>query len=276
MNIRIDNKVLTLNSILYFMKKILITNDDGFDSPALLALIEVLKPLAQIITVAPTLEKSACGHSLTLTKPLRFVELEPNFYKLDDGTPTDCIFLALHKIYKEEMPDLVISGINIGANMGEDITYSGTASGAMEAVLHGVPAIAISQDFSDDRVEKSQWNYKLAQKAIVELVQKIFDGSFPLSPRKFLNVNIPALSPRDSKGFKITKTGSRVYSNDAKVHLNPRGQEYFWIGLINHEWRETQGEISDVEAIKKGYISITPIHLDMTSHKDIEDLKKWI
>jgi len=258
------------------MKKILITNDDGFDSPALLALIEALKPIAQIITVAPTLEKSACGHSLTLTKPLRFVEIEPNFYKLDDGTPTDCIFLALHKIYKDEMPDLVISGINIGANMGEDITYSGTASGAMEAVLQGVPAIAISQDFSDDKVQKKDWNYALAQEAIVTLVTKILDNSFPLSPRKFLNINIPAVEPHQSKGFKITKTGSRVYSNDADSHINPRGDEYFWIGLINHEWRETTGKVSDIEAVKNGYISITPIHLDMTAHQDIEDLERWI
>ena len=257
-------------------KKILITNDDGFDSPALLALINALKPLAEVITVAPTLEKSACGHSLTLTKPLRFVELEPNFYKLDDGTPTDCIFLALHKIYKNVKPDLVISGINIGANMGEDITYSGTASGAMEAVLQGVPAIAISQDFSDDMREKNNWNYRLAQETIVKLVEKIFDGSFPLEPRKFLNINIPAVEPSESKGFKVTKTGSRVYTHDAEVHHNPRGQEYFWIGLVNHEWRETQGQMSDVEAVKAGYISVTPIHLDMTSHKDLKDLEEWI
>jgi 5'-nucleotidase len=174
------------------------------------------------------------------------------------------------------MPDLVISGINIGANMGEDITYSGTASGAMEAVLQGVPAIAISQDFSDDMQEKNGWSYALAQEAIVELVTKILNGSFPLSPRKFLNINIPAVEPHQSKGFKITKTGSRVYSNDADSHINPRGQEYFWIGLVNHEWRETTGEMSDIEAVKKGYISITPIHLDMTSHQDIEDLKQWI
>ena len=263
-------------TLLFFMKKILITNDDGFDSPALLALIKALKPFANIITVSPTLEKSACGHSLTLTKPLRFVELKPNFYKLDDGTPTDCIFLALHKIYKEEMPDLVISGINMGANMGEDITYSGTASGAMEAVLQGVPAIAISQDFSNDMKEKSQWKYELAQKTIVELVQKIFDGSFPLAPRKFLNVNIPAITPNKSKGFKITRTGSRVYTNDAEVHHNPRGQEYFWIGLVNHEWRTTEGIMTDIEAVKSNYISVTPIHLDMTSHKDIKGLEKWI
>ena len=258
------------------MKKILITNDDGFDSPALLALVEALTPLAEVITVAPTLEKSACGHSLTLTKPLRFIELKPNFYKLDDGTPTDCVFLALHKIYKNEMPDLVISGINIGANMGEDITYSGTASGAMEAVFQGVPAIAISQDFSDDMSEKDGFNYELAQESIVQLVTKIFDGSFPLSPRKFLNVNIPALTLSQSKGFKVTKTGSRVYSNDADAHTNPRGQEYFWIGLVNHEWRESKGQMTDVEAVKSGYISITPIHLDMTSHQDIKELEKWI
>ena len=258
------------------MKKILLTNDDGFDSPALLALLDALSPLAEIITVAPTLEKSACGHSLTLTKPLRFVELETHFYRLDDGTPTDCVFLALHKIYKEEMPDLVISGINIGANMGEDITYSGTASGAMEAVLQGVPAIAISQDFSDDMSEKEGWEYKLAMESIVTLVQKIFDGSFPLAPRKFLNVNVPACQPHESKGFKITRTGSRVYTNDADAHINPRGQEYFWIGLVNHEWRESAGSVTDVEAVKAGYVSITPIHLDMTSHEDITQLEAWI
>ena len=258
------------------MKKILITNDDGFDSPALLALVEALKPIAEVITVAPTLEKSACGHSLTLTKPLRFVELKPNFYKLDDGTPTDCVFLALHKIYKDDYPDLVISGINIGANMGEDITYSGTASGAMEAVLQGVPAIAVSQDFSDDMREKEGFDYRLATQTVVTLVEKIFNGSFPLSPRKFLNVNVPAISPSESKGFKITKTGNRIYTNDADSHINPRGQEYFWIGLVNHEWRETEGQMSDVQAVKSGYVSITPIHLDMTSHKDIERLEEWI
>ena len=259
------------------MKKILITNDDGFDSPALLALIEALTPLGEIITVAPTLEKSACGHSLTLTKPLRFVELKKGFFKLDDGTPTDCIFLALHKLYDaDNLPDIVISGINIGANMGEDITYSGTASGAMEAVLQGVPAIAISQDFSDNYSQKEGWDYALAQKTIVQLVTKIFEGSFPLSPRKFLNVNIPALTPKQCNGLKITRTGSRVYSNDAEVHINPRGQEYFWIGLINHEWRTTQGSITDIEAIKQNYVSITPIHLDMTSHHDIKKLTSWI
>ncbi|HHD75941.1 MAG TPA: 5'/3'-nucleotidase SurE [Campylobacterales bacterium] len=259
------------------MKKILITNDDGFDSPALKALIEALEPLAEVITVAPTIEKSACGHSLTLTKPLRFVEIKPNFYKLDDGTPTDCIFLALHKIYDpENLPDLIISGINIGANMGEDITYSGTASGAMEGVLQGIPSIAISQDFGYDFADRHSYDYALAKESIRTLVKKIFEGNFPLAPRKFLNVNVPKISPEASKGFKITKAGSRIYTNDADSHINPRGQEYFWIGLVNHEWRETTGQMSDIQAIKKGYISITPIHLDMTSHNDIQKLESWI
>ena len=258
-------------------KKILITNDDGFNSPALLTLIKALKPLGEVTTVAPTLEKSACGHSLTLTKPLKFVELEEGFFKLDDGTPTDCVFLALHKLYNSNYrPDIVISGINIGANMGEDITYSGTASGAMEAVLQGVPAIAISQDFSDDMRERDGWEYELATETIVKIVTKIFDGSFPLSPRKFLNINIPTIKSNECKGIKITKTGSRVYTHDADSHINPRGVEYFWIGLVNHEWRETTGQMSDIEAVKSGFISITPIHLDMTSHNDIKKLEEWI
>ncbi len=258
-------------------KNILITNDDGFDSPALHALIEALEPLANIVTVAPSLEKSACGHSLTLTKPLKFVEVGENFYRLDDGTPTDCVFLALHKLYPADaQPDLVISGINIGANMGEDITYSGTASGAMEAVLQGVPAVAISQDFGDDFKAKESWDYALAKESIANLVSKILDGEFPLEPRKFLNLNIPALPPSKCKGLKVTKTGSRIYSNDADAHINPRGEEYFWIGLVNHEWRENQGQMSDVEAVKQGFVSITPIHLDMTSHSDIERLESWI
>jgi len=256
--------------------KILLTNDDGFDSPALHALIDALSPLAQIITVAPTLEKSACGHSLTLTRPLRFVEIEPNFYKLDDGTPTDCVFLALHKIYQDQLPDLVVSGINIGANMGEDITYSGTASGAMEAVLQGVPAIAISQDFSNEMHEKEGWDYTLAKESIQTLVKKILEGSFPLPARKFLNINVPALSPHEAKGFKITRTGSRIYTSDADSHINPRGEEYFWIGLVNHEWRKSEGRITDIDAVKQGYVSITPIHLDMTSYDDLQRLERWI
>ncbi len=156
------------------MKKILITNDDGFDSLGLKALKEALEPLGEVTVVAPTLEKSACGHSLTLTKPLRFIEIEERFFKLDDGTPTDCIFLALHKLYNSNYkPDLVVSGINRGSNMGEDITYSGTASACMEAVLQGIPAIAISQVCKDYCKNIDILEYKLAKWAIQTLVEKI-------------------------------------------------------------------------------------------------------
>ena len=128
------------------MKHILITNDDGYEAVGLKALIEALSPLAKITVVAPAINKSACGHSLTLDRPLRLVEVDDDFYKVDDGTPTDCVYLSITNLFTEDFkPDLVVSGINIGANMGEDITYSGTAAAAMEAVLQGIPAIAISQ-----------------------------------------------------------------------------------------------------------------------------------
>ncbi len=258
------------------MKHILITNDDGFDSKGLLALVEALKPLGHVTVVAPTTEKSACGHSLTLTRPLSFVEIQENFYKLDDGTPTDCVFLSLTKLFTgDKKPDLVISGINVGANMGEDITYSGTAAGAMEAVLQGIPAIAISQVYNNSGETIEQHGYTLAQQSIVTLVEKIFEGNFPLPERKFLNVNIPPIAATDCKGFKVTRAGNKKYGFHAEVHHNPRGKEYYWIGLPRLEWMETKGHTTDFEAVGDGYVSITPIMLDMTAHEEIEALSEW-
>jgi 5'-nucleotidase len=256
------------------MKEILITNDDGFDSIGLKALIEALKPLGNITVVAPAREKSACGHSLTLTRPLEFIEVDKNFYKLEDGTPTDCIFLSLNKMFVDKKPDIVISGINVGANLGEDITYSGTASASMEAVLQGIPSIAISQVYNTDSIDK--FGYELAKEAIYDLVKKIFEDKFPLPPRRFLNVNIPPISKDKSKGFKITKVGEKHYDTDAMRFDNPRGREFFWIGLPSLHWANNQSSDSDFMAIADGYISITPIMLDMTSHSDIERLKDWI
>lgn len=259
------------------MKKILITNDDGFDSKGLLALVEALRPLGQVTVVAPSVEKSACGHSLTLTKPLHFVSIGDDFYKLDDGTPTDCVFLALYKLYSEDdRPDIVVSGINKGANMGEDITYSGTASAAMEAVLQGIPAIAISQVCSDKCQDIDRLEYELAKDTVYSIVRKILNGNFPLPDRKFLNINIPPIKSRDCKGYKITRVGNRYYGNDAELHRNPRGVEYYWIGLPHLDWLESKGHITDFEATNSGYVSITPIHLDMTSYDDIAKLEEWI
>jgi len=259
------------------MKKILVTNDDGFESKGLLALVEALKPLGHVTVVAPTTEKSACGHSLTLTRPLRFVEVEEDFYKLDDGTPTDCIFLSLTKLFEDdEKPDIVISGINVGANMGEDITYSGTASAAMEAVLQGIPAIAISQVYNNGGKTIDNYGYDLAKESIASLVQKIFDRNFPLPERKFLNVNIPPIPSSECKGFKVTRAGNKKYGFHAEVHHNPRGKEYYWIGLPKLDWMETKGHVTDFEAVNDGYVSVTPVHLDMTSHDDIHALNEWI
>ncbi|MGD9624106.1 MAG: 5'/3'-nucleotidase SurE [Arcobacter sp.] len=260
------------------MKQILLTNDDGFDAVGLKALIEALTPIAKIIVVAPAKNKSACGHSLTLDKPLRMDCLKDDFYKIDDGSPTDCIFISISNLFKEGYkPDLVISGINIGANMGEDITYSGTAAGAMEAVIHGIPAIAISQ-VCRDRCQDIQnnWDFELAKKTIVELVTKIFDNIFPLDERKFLNVNIPPIKANECNGIKVTKAGYREYGNDTHRHLNPRGEEYYWIGLHPLIWKESQNKDCDFEAIKANYVSITPIMLDMTSYNDIKSIENWL
>lgn len=258
------------------MKRILITNDDGFDSSGLLALKEALEGLAHLLIVAPASEKSACGHGLTLTRPLRFIRLDDDFYKLDDGTPTDCVYLALNALYEEGVkPDLVISGINIGSNMGEDITYSGTASAAMEGVIHGIPSIAFSQLLRGKQT--FGFDFALAKKVARELVSKVLEGGFPLGERRFLNVNIPQKRIEEFKGYKITEMGYRLYGNDAHLHRNPRGEEYYWLGLHPLAWEE-RGVMreSDFTATTQGYVSITPLQLDLTSYEEIERLEAWI
>ncbi len=256
-------------------KEILITNDDGYEAKGLHALIEAIQSLenVNVTIVAPANEKSACGHSLTLTKPLRFIGVDDNFYKLEDGTPSDCVYLSLSAIYGEEKkPDLVISGINYGSNMGEDITYSGTCAGAMEAVLHDIPAFAISQvvDFSDAFVD-----YTLAAKAAKKIASMLLDAKLILPKREFLNINIPP-HKSDAK-FRVTYAGYRHYFNDAHLHKNPRGEEYYWLGLhpLSFEKRASKEHlISDFEAIEAGDISITPVMLDLTSYKSMQHLEE--
>ena len=255
--------------------RILVTNDDGYEAKGLLCLIEALRELedVKVTVVAPANEKSACGHSLTLVRPLRFVSVDDDFYKLDDGTPSDCVYLSLSTIFEERRPDLLISGINRGSNMGEDITYSGTAAGAMEGVLHDVPSIAISQvmDFTNP-----DGDFTLAQKTIKELVLKIKNGTFPLPDREFLNVNIPA-DVSEAK-IQVTYAGYRYYANDSHVHRNPRGEEHYWLGLhpLNFSPRAGVKGVSDYEAIQAGNISITPIQLDLSAYKSMNRLQEWI
>jgi len=255
--------------------RILVTNDDGYEAKGLLCLVRALKELngVKVTVVAPANEKSACGHSLTLVRPLKFVSVDDDFYKLDDGTPSDCVYLSLSTLFVEKKPDLLISGINRGSNMGEDITYSGTAAGAMEGVLHDIPSIAISQvmDFTNP-----DGDFSLAKKTIKELVLKIKNGSFPLPHREFLNVNIPP-DTIEAK-IQVTYAGYRFYANDSHVHRNPRGEEHYWLGLhpLSFSPRVGSDGVSDHEAIEAGNISITPIHLDLSAYKSMKQLKKWI
>tara|TARA_B110000046_G_scaffold183384_1_gene219411 strand:+ start:1672 stop:2469 length:798 start_codon:yes stop_codon:yes gene_type:complete len=259
-------------------KRIFLTNDDGWDAKGLQKLIEALRPLAKLIIVAPSIEKSASAHSLTLTRPMKLVSVDDDYYKMDDGTPTDCVFLGLNNLFDDDnKPDLVISGINIGSNMGEDITYSGTVAGASEAVLQGVPAIAISQVFNNlNNVNKNAWEYELAVKTIHDIAKKILEGQFPLGNRKLLNINIPPCTIDECKGIKITKAGYREYGNDSHMHKNPRGEEFYWIGLHPLLWQSDESKSCDFEAIHNNFVSITPIQLDMTSYNDIDILKGWI
>jgi len=257
------------------MYKILVTNDDGYEAKGLLKLLEALKELdnVEVTVVAPANEKSACGHSLTLVRPLRFVSVDDDFYKLDDGTPSDCVYLALSTMFENEKPDLLISGINRGSNMGEDITYSGTAAGAMEGVLHDVPAIAISQvmDFTNPAGD-----FSLAQKTIKQVVTKIREGKFPLPKREFLNINIPA--EVEEAEIKVTYAGYRHYANDSHLHRNPRGEEFYWLGLhpLDFSKREYAKGVSDYEAIEARCISITPIMLDLSAYKSMKLLEEWM
>ena len=251
------------------MKKILITNDDSFEAKGLEVLIDALKDLGEIYIVAPAFPKSACSHSLTITKPLRFIKLNNNFYKLDDGTPTDCVYLSFPELFNGEKPDLVVSGINHGANMGEDITYSGTAGGAMEGALHGIPSIAFSQVLKSFDNPPTEVNWENAKQIAREITKKVLDGKITIPHRHILNVNIP--NTAKIKGIKATKLGYRLYGNDAHKHKNPRGEEFYWIGL--HPLAFKEEENSDFNAIKNGYVSITPIKLDMTSYESLEKLE---
>ncbi len=253
------------------MKKILITNDDGFDAIGLHKLIEATKDLGEVFVVAPALHKSACGHSLTISRPLMLKSVDDNYYKVDDGTPTDCVYLALNHIFEDFKPDIVLSGINHGANMGDDLTYSGTAGAVMEAVLHGISGIAFSQVMKTYHKADDDINWDETKKYVRAITQKVLKNDPFKKERKFLNVNIP----NDKiKGIKVTKLGTKSYSNEAFLHHDPRGQEYFWIGLpaLEFEYEEN----SDLGAISDGFVSITPIKMDMTDYGEIPYIKEWL
>src|SRR5262245_50919071 len=242
------------------MPTILVTNDDGVHSDGIHALADAMGPLGEVLVVAPHAEASAIGHALTLRRPLRMEHLRENVYEVD-GTPTDCVNVAITKLYGGSLPDLVVSGINKGLNIGDDLTYSGTVSGALEAALLGVPAIAVSLARTTGKYDFSP--AACAAAMIAGIVLR--DG---LTPRTFLSLNVPTGKPR---GFRLTVQGKRNHVTIVDERCDPRGKAYYWIEEGENDWEPH--DRSDYQAVRDGYISVTPLQPDMTDREAFAKLE---
>lgn len=245
------------------ISRILLSNDDGVTSEGLSALADALSHLGEVYTVAPDRDQSASSHSLTLTRPLRMEKISERKFSVD-GTPTDCINLAVNGILKDGKPDLVVSGINTAANMGDDITYSGTVSATMEATLLKIPSIAVSMNAKKDFVFQTGAHYA---RLVAELVLQT-----GLPEDTLLNVNVPNLPLGRVKGIRITRQGKRVYKTPIVEKTDPRGKKYYWIG--GDKLDSVLIENSDIASVEDGYVSVTPIKLDMTDYAYMEELEK--
>ncbi|WP_028585921.1 5'/3'-nucleotidase SurE [Desulfogranum mediterraneum] len=242
--------------------RILVTNDDGVSAPGLRALREAVDSLGEVVVVAPERDNSAVSHSLTMNRPLRVIELEAGIYMMD-GTPTDCVTIALNKIL-ERKPDLIVSGINPGANLGDDISYSGTVSAAIEGTMYGIPSIAFSlgggPPYDFEVAAGVAW--KLASMAL----------AFQLPPGSLLNVNVPSLPAKEIRGIRFTCQGRRVYRDAIQETYDPWGRKHYWIGGGTAHW--SGGEETDEQALRDGCISVTPIQLDVTNHGGLSYLER--
>jgi 5'-nucleotidase len=244
---------------------ILVSNDDGIHSDGLQALADALAPHGHVVVVAPDREQSAVSHALTLHRPLRIDRVGSDRYTVD-GTPTDCVNLAINGILRER-PALVVSGINKGANLGDDVTYSGTVSAAMEGTLLQVPSIAISQ------IGRGPYDFTVAAGFAGELVERVLAS--PLPPDTLLNVNVPQF--RDGErpcGVVLTRMGKRRYGDAIIEKTDPRGRKYYWIGGEELSFVEEDG--TDFNAVSRGAISVTPIHLDLTNYASFEALRPLV
>ena len=246
--------------------RILISNDDGIDAPG----IKVLEKIARELTddvwiVAPEMEQSGASHSLTTRRPLRLNEIEPRRYAVD-GTPTDCVLLAVKKLLRDHLPDLVLSGVNGGSNVGEDLTYSGTVAAAIEATLLGIPAMALSQDFRDG--DPVPWAN--AQKFGPEVLHRLLKLPWPQTT--LFNINFPPVLPEKVSGFAVTTQGKRAIADNLTEGVDPRGRPYYWIGPVREAGGAEPG--SDVCALLDNKVSITPIYLDLTNVPVLASLRK--
>ena len=242
---------------------ILVSNDDGIGSAGLRVLAESLSPLGDVVVVAPDRERSAAAHALTLSRPLRVSSVKEGWYSVD-GTPTDCIALAVMELLPR-YPDLVAAGINHGSNLGDDVTYSGTVSLAMEATLQGIPAFAVSV------AGKSDFDFRAAAMFSRRVAQEILRRGLPKDT--LLNVNVPNVPLEAIRGVAVTRQGRRVYSETVVRKMDPRGKAYYWIGGAEATWERPGG--TDYEAVMDGWISLTPLHLDLTNNQVLDQLKGW-
>jgi 5'-nucleotidase len=249
--------------------RILLTNDDGVNAPGLKTLEAIARKLSDDIwIVAPAEENSGAGHSLTLSKPVRIREHGPKHYSVA-GTPTDSVMLALGVLMKDHKPDLILSGVNRGANLGDDVTYSGTVSAAMEGVLAGVRSIALSQVYSKEGMGDTV-PFATAEAWGERVLRPILE--IPFEPRVLVNINFPALLPNAVKGIKVVRQGFHDYSRGSIVKgTDPRGYDYYWFGL--HGIEHTPGHATDLEAVGDGYIAVTPLQLDLTHHASLAALQ---
>ncbi len=243
--------------------RILVTNDDGYRADGIRTLVDAARGLGEVRVVAPDREQSATSHSLTLHNPLRVRDRGEGVLAVD-GTPTDCVILALGMLL-EQRPDVVLSGINHGPNLGDDVLYSGTVAAAMEAVILGVPAVAISLATFDEAL-LAGWGPVTAR-----LLEQLLRSDMPRET--LLNINLPPVPPEQGKGVRVTTLGRREYVGSLTRATDPNGREYFWIGGGESRW--WGGADSDFKAIHEGYVSVTPLHLDLTNYKLLEDLSRW-
>lgn len=239
------------------MKRILVTNDDGVHSEGIHALAAALAPLGEVIVVAPHVEASAIGHALTLRRPLRMEQLREGVYEVD-GTPTDCVNVAFTQLYTAP-PDLVVSGINKGYNLGDDVTYSGTVAGALEAALLGIPALAVS--LGQGGLPGA--DFEPAARVAAEVAEALL--AQPLPARTFVNVNVPPGAPR---GFRATVQGLRNHETTITARVDPRGRSYYWIDELQCDWLDHPR--SDYVAVRDGYVSVTPLQPDLTAHAHLD------
>lgn len=243
------------------MPLILVTNDDGVQSDGIHALADAMKPLGDVVIVGPLQEASAIGHALTLRRPLRIEPIRDGVYGVD-GTPTDCVNLACEIILKR-LPDLVVSGINKGWNLGDDITYSGTVSGALEAALLGCPGIAVSL-----KRTRGTFDFGPSAEAAATIAKMVLAKGIP--PRTLLNINVPTGTP---KGLRVTTQAKRNHVTQIDSRTDPRGNPYYWIEEALDEYQPDSGK-SDYETVMAGYTSVTPLQPDMTAYDAIETLER--